>query len=249
MIALQWLKEMVFQGMVFCIGYFVHAEMRSRAMLAVTHAEIQATEAILTDTVRISEQNRISQNLHDVIGDNLAALNVQLNLAMQDSEAHVKASVQTAQTLAQSLLSEIQQVVGIELERDIVDLRQTLHTLCARIPALTIELSLSDQFAKTSPAVAHAFFRCVQEALSNVIRHSGADTIHIRGIEDGSMLCLSVTDNGTPSSVTSTISHGNGLQGMRTRLEYLGGTFECSIVQGVGFRLKICLPVNGRKSC
>ncbi|MBC3864291.1 hypothetical protein H8K32_19500 [Undibacterium jejuense] len=249
MTALQWLKEMVFQGMVFCIGYFVHAEILSRATLAGTHAEIQATEAILTDTVRLSEQNRISQSLHDVIGDNLAALNIQLNLANQESEAHVKPSVRTAQTLAQSLLSEIQQVVGIEREHDIVDLRQTLHNLCARIPALTINLSLSDQFAKTSPAVAHAFFRCVQEALSNVIRHSGADTIHIRGTGDGGMLYLSVTDNGTLSSEKTTINHGNGLQGMRTRLENLSGTLDSSIVRGGGFRLTICLPKNGRKSC
>jgi signal transduction histidine kinase len=153
--------------------------------------------------------------------------------------------VRTARTLAQSLLAEMRAVVGNDLSHQIIDLRQALQTLCAGIPSPRIVLSFDAQLDTISPALSHTVFRVVQEAVSNAVRHSGASMLEIGVSRRREDLAISIGDNGNGMSRSAAASGGNGLRGMRERVEEVGGTLETiNRVEG-GLSINIRLPLAG----
>jgi len=236
---LSWIRGMIFQVLAFCIGYFANAEMRSRIALAGAYADLVATQLLLADAIRSSERERISRNLHDAIGHHLAALNLQLDLAMRQAGSRLIESVRTSRLLAQRLLAEVRAVVGVEREHQVLDLRLALETLCAGIPTPRIALSFDSELAFNSPTLAHTIFRSVQESISNAVRHSGANILDIvfSSLPDG--LAISISDDGKGMHKNKA---GNGLRGIRERIEEQGGKLEAGNRIEGGFNIKIWLP-------
>ena len=225
----------------FAFTWLVRKDREVRLKLAASHAQLQATQALLGDTVRASERMRIARDLHDSIGHHLTALNLHLDLALRQAGAGAGASLHTSRELAHGLLSEVRGVVGIEREQRRVGVGQALRLLCAGIPSPRIRLEMAEDIDACSPATAHALFCCVQEAVTNSVRHARASTLAI-GIERrGEALVASVVDDGRGSAAPV----GNGLAGMRERVAELGGTLHIDSAPGRGFALSIALPAYG----
>lgn len=227
----------------FAFSWLVRKDREVRLKLAASHAQLQATQALLGDTVRASERMRIARDLHDSIGHHLTALNLHLDLALRQADASVGAcaSLQTSRELAHGLLSEVRGVVGIEREQRRVDIGQALRLLCAGIPSPAIRLEMAEDIDACSPTVAHALFCCVQEAVTNTVRHARASTLSIGVRRRGEALLASVIDDGRGSAAPA----GNGLAGMRERVAELGGTLHVDSAPGRGFALSIELPAYG----
>lgn len=242
MTGLDWIRGIAFQIFSFCIGYFASTEMRDRMTLDNAHADLLATQRLLADVIRTAERERVARDLHDAIGHHLIALKLQLDLAMRQVGGHIIESVQTSRELAQHLLAEVRAVVSIEREHQPIDLRQALETLCAGIPSPRIALSFDAALALNSPSLAHTIFRSVQEAISNAVRHSGASVLQIglSSVSDG--LMLSIRDNGSGMHAIKT---GNGLRGIRERIEQHGGKLDIANRAEGGFSLQIWLPQSG----
>jgi signal transduction histidine kinase len=85
-------------------------------------------------------------------------------------------------------------------------------------------------------------YRVVQEALTNVVRHSGAGRIEVSVIGQDTSLDVSISDNGVGFDALSTAS-GLGLRGIEERVRELGGTLQIHSANGAGTKLKIVLPV------
>ncbi|MZD09489.1 sensor histidine kinase, partial [Streptomyces sp. SID5785] len=86
-----------------------------------------------------------------------------------------------------------------------------------------------------------AAFRIVQEALTNVVRHSGSRRARVRVRHDADTVTLTVDDDG-PASHAEAGGSGNGLAGMRERAAALGGTIEAGPRPDGGFRVVAGLP-------
>lgn len=96
---------------------------------------------------------------------------------------------------------------------------------------------------KLSPGTDLAAFRIVQEALTNVVRHSGSRHARLRVDEADGALTLCVDDDG-PATGADAGGSGNGLAGMRERAAALGGTIEAGPLADGGFRVLAVLPLS-----
>ncbi len=230
-------------ALVICMAviYMGMHERRARLALALTHAELQATQALLGEAVAASERLRIARDLHDVAGHHLTALKLHLDLAQRQAGAQAPAALGTAAELASSLLAEVRVLVSSERAAKAIDLRGALTTLCASVPSPHITLKIDEQLEINSPAVAHGLFCAVQEAISNAMRHAQAHSMTITlGRDPHGAVLLHIEDDGVGSSAPE----GNGLRGMRERLALLGGTLRAVNSTTRGFALAIHLPVN-----
>jgi two-component system sensor histidine kinase DesK len=235
--------EATIMAIVTALVHVALRERRARLALAAAHAELQATQALLTEAVRASERLRLARDLHDMAGHHLTALKLHLDLASRQAGTAAPASLATASTLAATLLADVRMLVSSERGASDIDVRLALHTLCAGIPVPRIALDIDQRLGIGSAAVAHALFCAVQEAVSNAIRHAGAAamTIALRRDAHGELL-LEIADDGRGSGGAA---EGNGLRGMRERLAQLGGTLRAANGAQQGFALSIRLPAAG----
>ncbi len=230
--------ERIVQALGFGIALIVGVEQRSRLTIAAAHAELLATQSLLGDMMRASERVRIARDLHDVIGHHLTALNLHLDLALRQTEGKAGKSLQMSRQLADDLLESVRTLVGSERREQPVKLREALQTLCSGIPAPKIVLSFEDGLDIDPPPMAHALFCCVQEAITNAVRHAGAEsmTIDIRRVDD--KFTVTVSDDGRGNHGGA---EGNGLRGMRERLAQYGGGLSAGNLPGRGFGIAMWL--------
>ncbi|MGW7643854.1 sensor histidine kinase [Streptomyces bobili] len=195
------------------------------------------------------ERLRIARELHDVLAHSLSVINVQagVGLALLDSDP------EQARTALTTIKSASKEALG--------DVRQVLDTLRApgdapRAPAPGLDRlpELVEQAARAGltvdvtgkppplpPGTDLAAFRIVQEALTNVVRHSGSRHARVHLDQAGVALRLRIDDDG-PAVGTDAGGSGNGLAGMRERAAALGGTIEAGPRGDGGFRVLAVLP-------
>lgn len=225
----------------FLFGRLVARERRARGELAAAHAQVLATQALLGDTVRGAERMRIARDLHDALGHHLTALNLHLDLARRQVGGQAPSALATAQEASRALLAQVRGVVSQERHDHDVDLGRALRTLCLGLPMSGIDLRIDEAAARHPAPVAHALFRCIQEAVTNAMRHAGATRLAIEVRARGGATFVRVADDGCGKAGAA---EGSGLRGMRERVADLGG--ELRFARGIdgGFAVEVTLPVT-----
>ena len=195
------------------------------------------------DDARMAERLRISRDLHDVLGHNLTSLTVHLDVADRLAQGASVEHVRCARTIAGTLLDEVRGVVS-QIRVQPVDLRATLLSLTEGLPGLRVDLTLPDELTALDPARADAILRCVQELITNTLRHAQAHelSIEIRQSADGA-LSIAARDDGRGGEVVE----GHGLSGMRERFEALGGSLSIACAPGRGFSVQGQIPALGSR--
>ncbi|QCB94848.1 sensor histidine kinase [Cellulomonas shaoxiangyii] len=207
----------------------VHAE------LAAAHADLRATTALLTAAGRDAERLRIARDLHDVVGHQLTALALELEVASHSAGADEH--VARARTVAKDLLTDVRTVVG-ELRRAPGGLESALEGVLA-LPGLDVELEVEPGLVLDDARLV-AVVRCVQEAATNALRHAPEATrLAVRVRRDGDLVEVAVHDDGPG---TLAWAPGHGLRGMRERVTALGGTLAVDPGPGRGFRVTARVP-------
>lgn len=210
----------------------------SHRELARVNAELRATQQLLAESSRLAERLHISRELHDSMGHHLAALSLNLELASLRAERGVVEPVREAHAVAKLLLADVRNMVSALREDRALDLRHALETLVAGASEPRIHLALPSDLAVVDPSQAHAAFRCVQESITNAIRHAAARNLWIDVVNDGHGLEVRIRDDGRGAA---SVAPGNGLEGMRERLEEIGGRLTIESAPGEGFRLRAWL--------
>lgn len=224
----------------FSIGYLAASERRSRRELQQRARELVATQQMLADSSRIAERAQISRELHDTLGHNLTVLAVNLELASHLTEGRAADAVTRAQTVGRMLLADVREVVhGIGGERAI-DLRGALTTLTEDTHSPVVHLSLPEDLRIDDAAPAHVVFRCVQEAITNAMRHAQARNLWITVTEAEGGLDLRMTDDGRGAAA---VTPGHGLTGMQDRLAAVGGRLRMQAEPGKGFTVAAWIPL------
>lgn len=232
---------LVVQAIVFGIALLAVRERGVRMRLAEANAGLLATQAMLADTVRASERTRIARDLHDAVGHHLTALNLHLDLALRQSGTAAPAALHTSRELASSLLAEVRVVVSTE-RRAQIHLKSAIETLCKGIPEPAIRLDCGDDLDLESAQLAHTLFYCVQEALTNTLRHADAAQLDIALRKRDGQVLLTIDDDGCGAHGAA---EGNGMRGMRERVASAGGTLAAGPGPRRGHRLAIVLPLSG----
>jgi signal transduction histidine kinase len=238
-ILMSLLFVLAFQGFAFYAGHFAATESRGRREAERMNAELLATRELLAQSSRMAERGYIAQELHDTLGHHLVALKLNLEWVQQLTEGQVLLPLRQAQVLVGGLLSEVREMVsGIRVGPS-MNLRQTLQILLAGVSELTVQLVFPDDLEITDPGQAHALFRCVQESVTNAIKHAEAKTLQIEFSHDDERIYLRIHDDGLG---TVRLTPGHGLKGMRERLEAVGGKLEIQTGQKRGFTLHAWVP-------
>ncbi|MDJ0689913.1 MAG: sensor histidine kinase [Xenococcaceae cyanobacterium MO_188.B32] len=223
----------------------VLAEHESQKKLAIANHRLRQYALAIENQAILQERNRIAREIHDSVGHYLTAQSIQLeNTALFLATDREKAAyhLQNARQLGKDALQNVRQSVAT--------LRN--HPLKGRSLKIAIE-QLVEEFKRnsgiaiafslnllTSPSmeVTTALYRILQEALTNISKHSNATQVHLTLTEQNSHIYLHIKDNGkgfNPAENTT----GFGLQGMRERTEALDGKFELTSKPQQGCEIRV----------
>jgi signal transduction histidine kinase len=223
----------------FCAGFLATSEQRGRIRLVSANAELHATQHLLAEGVRTAERLRIARDLHDAMGHHLMALSLHLEIAARAVAGHGQQAIAVAKEVSQRLTEELRETVGMMRKDQPIDLRGTLDTLCAGIPAPPVWLIYDDDVRISDVAQASLIFHSVQEGLSNAVRHAAAREIIVQVNKDRQGIVVIVRDDGCGGAG---LTPGNGLTGMRERVAMAGGRLDIVTSHGQGMALRLWLP-------
>ncbi|MDX2590893.1 sensor histidine kinase [Streptomyces sp. WI03-4A] len=200
------------------------------------------------------ERLRIARELHDVLAHSISVINVQagVGLALLDSDPEqARTALTTIKAASKEALGEVRQVLDTlrapgAAPRAPAPGLDRLPELVEQAAAAGLTVDVRGEPPQLSPGADLAAFRIVQEALTNVVRHSGSRHARVRFEHDGALLRLRVDDDG-PATATDAGGSGNGLAGMRERAAALGGTIEAGPRPDGGFRVLAVLPAHTRE--
>lgn len=209
------------------------------AELRLSNAELLATRSLLAESARDGERLRVSRELHDVVGHKLSALSLNLEMLHVDSSTPARRELRLARELSQEILSDIRGVVSSLRDHDGIDLQEALTRLTSMFPAPAISLHLQPGLRVAGTQRAEALLRCAQEALANVARHARAAHAEVSLSEDPTHVSLTVEDDG---SFAGELNPGNGLTGLKERIESLRGTVTIDRGARGGCRVVARLP-------
>jgi len=203
------------------------------------NTELRATRVLLAESARVNERTRISRELHDLLGHHLTALSLNLEVAGHITEGRAQEHVQQAHTLAKLLLTDVREAVSQLRDSGAIDLAAALRPLTAQVPSLHIHLDVPSPLNVEDPERAHVLLRCTQEIITNAVRHAGARNLWIKVRREAGGVSLEARDDGAGNEG---IVVGNGLRGMRERLQQCGGELQIQTRRGEGFCLRATVP-------
>jgi signal transduction histidine kinase len=221
--------------------FLVRREAQARRSLARANAELRATRALLEAASREQERTRIARELHDVLGHDLTALGLQLEIASHVPQDQAAVHLDKARDVSARLLRNVREVVSAMRLTDGTGLRRALDTLVEAVPNLTVHLDVPADLRVEDAARAHCVLRCVQEIITNALRHAKAKNLWIAiGHADGAVT-VDAHDDGCGAEV---LAAGGGLSGMRDRIEELGGALR--VAPAPSFAVRAMLPLEAR---
>ncbi len=231
-----------FQVLALFSCFLAASEASARSGLARANNELRATGELLANTSRLAERERISRELHDTLGHHLTALSLDLEAASHRAQDKTLVQIERAQSVTKLLLSDLRQVVSALRSEDPMGLAQALRTLVAGVAAPEIHLLIAEDLAIDDPMRAHTVLRCVQEIITNAMRHAAAENLWIELERTDSGITIRARDDGRGAKE---VQPGHGLTGMRERLEHVGGTLEIETQPAKGFQIAVWMPVSG----
>ncbi|MGN6167056.1 MAG: sensor histidine kinase [Solirubrobacteraceae bacterium] len=214
-------------------------------------ARLERERALLDEQAASQERLRIARELHDVVAHDVSLMVIQaqaLEATAEDPAA--RRSAETIAELGRDAMGEMHRTLELmraERAQDERDPQPALGDLGplldrTRAAGIDVELSVTGAPRPLPAGIELSAYRIVQEALTNVIKHSGCDraSVDLRYGPDG--IELEILDNGDHPNESDTPESGHGLVGMRERVALFGGQLQAGPVNGRGYRVLATLP-------
>jgi signal transduction histidine kinase len=209
-------------------------------------ARLAASSARLVETAD-NERRRIEHNLHDGAQQRLTALLVQLRLAaeqtrvaperapglLEAAEAELGEAIDELRELAHGIHPSMLTNQGLARAMEAVAARSAIPIQLLELPSTRVD----------EPAEATAYF-VFCEAVANARKHAEATSIRVRVTTSRRHLLIEIADDGRGGATERT---GSGLEGLRDRVEAIGGNFEIDSPDGGGTRIRAIVPTIGRR--
>jgi PAS domain S-box-containing protein len=210
------------------------------ALRALTRRLVQAEE---------TERRRIARELHDRVGQNLSALNINLDILLgRLGEGELRRRLEDSLKLVDATLQSIENVMA-DLRPALLDEYGLAAALewygeeYAQRTGMRVEVTASPVGASLPADASVALFRIAQEALNNAAKHSAAKRITVDLEEGGGELVLSISDDGKGFDPASAPRGRWGMTTMRERAEAAGGRLTVESVPGSGTTVRAALPL------
>jgi two-component system sensor histidine kinase DesK len=227
---------------IFVVGgtnIFFAQKQRANCKLRMAQEEIEALAAV-------AERERIARDLHDVLGHTLSVIVLKAELAgrllaRENESARATAEIADVERIARSALAEVRETIGGYRARG---LAAEMKAARAVLEAAGVRLEITGVPASSSlhPAEETVLALALREAVTNIVRHAQANTCRLRFAVEKGRHSLVIEDDGQHAVARE----GNGLRGMRERVESMGG--RLMLEREHGTRLSIELPTTGSAS-
>jgi signal transduction histidine kinase len=204
------------------------------------------------------ERVRIARELHDVVAHALAVVTVQAGVGrrlMARRPEEASSALESIEAIGRTAHEELRVVLGLLREEGIGDLGLSPAPRLADLEALVetvrasgtpVELRMADIGHRLSPALELTVYRVVQEALTNVVKHSPGVRATVDVVLAGRDIHIEVTDDGDPAGPAGRLGIvvGHGITGMRERVAAFGGSLAAGPCPGGGFRAPAKVPAG-----
>ena len=205
-------------------------------------------------TAQEEERRRIARDMHDTIGQHLAALMLRLNalelaLAGSANQALVKEPQQLTETIGRELHALALQLRPTDLDdlglAGAVSSYVELWSSRAKVPVHTHMMNLENP--RLPEELELALYRIVQEALTNVLKHAAASRVSLVITRAGGEVVAMIEDNGRgfAAEESAALTDGLGLLGMQERVVSFGGRLTIESQPGRGTTVLVRVPLNG----
>ena len=191
----------------------------------------------------IAERERISRDLHDLLGHSLSLIALKAELARKLAHRDPDACAREAgdiETSARQALAEVRAAVTGYREKG---LASSLASARASLAAADVRLEEKVERFALAPASENVVALALREAVTNVVRHAGARRCSVSLALEQGVAVLRVLDDGQARSEAD-IRHGNGLCGMRERAQSVGGKLALRVGAGPGLHLELRVPAG-----
>lgn len=196
----------------------------------------------ISELVKLEERQRIARDLHDTLGQKLSLIGLKSDLARRlikknpdQAQDEMKDVQQTARTALNEVRKMVSSMRGIRLKDEIVLVNQILE-------AAQINFSGIEEFKLTNVSLLteNILSMCLKEAVTNVVKHSGATSCFISIEQSWKEITVTIQDDGVFKCEDVDLGKGNGLVGIKERLEFVNGNME--LLTGEGTTLIIRVP-------
>ena len=217
---------------VFFGNHFYGENARKRAELKLSHDEVRRLAAL-------AERERIGRDLHDLLGHTLSLVALKSELAgklFERDPAAARREIDDVTRVARDALTQVRRAVsGIRaagLAAELASARLLLES-----DGIAFKYAFDDVALPAEVETACALV--VREAITNIQRHARAANAEVKLESDNGQAFLSIRDDGRGNAIVP----GNGLSGMRERVEALAGSLRIDSKPGAGTRIEVRLPL------
>jgi two-component system sensor histidine kinase DesK len=197
----------------------------------------------ISGLIKLEERQRIARDLHDTLGQKLSLIGLKSDLAgklISKNPTQAQAEINDIRRTARMALKEVRDLVtemrGTRLEDEMFRVTQILKTA-----GIDLILEGDPRMSNTSLMTENVLSMCLKEAVTNVVKHSSATTCLIAIKPSQTEFVIKLKDNGVGIAEEFAYLKGNGLRGMKERLEFVNGVME--IVSDAGTMIVFRVPI------
>lgn len=235
------------------VGLYVSSRRRVLETLRERAARLERERDLLADRAVADERLRIAQELHDIVAHNVSLMVVEARaLGVTSEEADTQRTAQSIEELGRRAMNQMHTTVHLlrtanDEATPSFDPQPGLEQLDelvgqSRAAGVAVDLSVSGEPRPLSQAVSLSAFRILQEALTNVLRHTTDPRARVEIVYEPQTIRLLIENLDSAVSERPVVeSGGHGLIGMRERASMLGGKFSAEPLPS-GFRVVVSLP-------
>ncbi|MFE1629260.1 histidine kinase [Brevibacillus reuszeri] len=190
--------------------------------------ELEHANKRISELVKLEERQRIARDLHDTLGQKLSLIGLKTDLASKlitKNPTQAQTELQEIRQTARIALKEVREMVtqmrGTRLEDEMFRITQIL-----KAAEIDFVLEGNPNLTNTSLMTENVLSMCLKEAVTNVVKHSSATSCSISIEPSRTDLIVQVKDNGIGMIEETFCTKGNGLRGMKERLEFVNGSME-----------------------
>jgi two-component system sensor histidine kinase DesK len=231
-------ESVLFYCVIFGLGNFAFAQQaRTNLLLQRANTEIERLS-------QEAERERIARDLHDLLGHTLTIIAVKLDLArrlLSHDSGRARNEIVEAEQTARNALAEVREAVaGYRAEGLYAEISRARRSL------RSVEVKLATTLAPVNLSSTQVNVLCLalREAVTNIVRHAHATVCHVTLLDKDGTIHFTIEDNG----LGGPIREGNGLRGMRERLQSMAGALKLTELADGGTSLELTLPPESEPS-
>jgi two-component system sensor histidine kinase DesK len=199
-----------------------------------------AARTELAEQALARERLRMSRDLHDLLGQSLSAVSLKGDLAIRLLPSNPPAARREIESLTSVARSALRDMRAVARDEHDVSLRSELDSAGAVLAAAGVQTSITAELPGLPPPLEAVLAWAVREGVTNILRHSQAETCSIAAGRSASLVWLEIINDGAGASAAA--ENGSGLAGLAARAAALGGLAAGERTGRGQFRLSVELP-------